>query len=264
MSNIKKYQISKKKNQNNSGKKYERENENLKKEKVEKTKIKEKEIEEEKSLNILKEIERKEKEIEELIEDEYSGLSYNKNIEIEIDKKSEKKKKKKSGDTKDFRTKWKTEICHYWEMNNYCKYGDNCAFAHGENELKNRKMSFNYKTKLCKQFFENGYCNYGSRCQFSHKKLYDNYYVSYLKCLNEFNHFEKIDENMLKRPRLLTFEIIYHSNQEETKENRIQLYEDFISVNHNKLSDDNTSVSSNNNNSNFYFNFNKRNRFMSA
>ena len=230
MSNIKKYQISKKKNQNNSGKKYDIESENLKKEKAEKTKIKEKEIEEEKSLNLSKEIERKEKEIEELIEDEYSGLSYNKGIEIEIDKKSEKKKKKKSGDTKDFRTKWKTEICHYWEMNNFCKYGDNCAFAHGENELKNRKMSFNYKTKLCKQFFENGYCNYGSRCQFSHKKLYDNYYVSYLKCLNEFNHFEKIDENMLKRPRLLTFEIIYHSNQEETKENRIQLYEDFLNI----------------------------------
>ena len=216
---------------------------------------------------IEKKKEKKEKEIEkEVLEDEYEGLVV-KNIEIEIDKKSDNninKNKKKSGDTKDFRTKWKTEICHYWEMNNYCKYGDNCAFAHGENELKNRKMSFNYKTKLCKQFFENGYCNYGSRCQFSHKKLYDNYYVSYLKCLNEFNHFEKIDENMLKRPRLLTFEIIYHSNQEETKENRIQLYEDFISVNHNKLSDDNTTVFSNNNNSNFYFNVNKRNRFMSA
>ena len=35
---------------------------------------------------------------------------------------------------------------------------------------------------------------------------------------------------MLKRPRLLTFEIIVHFNDEETKENRIQLYEDFISI----------------------------------
>ena len=35
---------------------------------------------------------------------------------------------------------------------------------------------------------------------------------------------------MLKRPRLLTFEIIIHFNDEETKENRIQLYEDFISI----------------------------------
>jgi hypothetical protein len=35
---------------------------------------------------------------------------------------------------------------------------------------------------------------------------------------------------MLKRLRLLTFQIIVHFNDEETKENRIQLYEDFISI----------------------------------
>ena len=64
---------------------------------------------------------------------------------------------------------------------------------------------------------------------------------------------------MLKRPRLLTFEILVHFNGEETKENRIQLYEDFISIkNYIKFS---TSVSSNNTNFNFG---NKRNRFMSA
>ena len=45
-------------------------------------------------------------------------------------------------------------------MNNYCKYGENCAFTYRENELKNRKMSFNYKTKPYKQFFENSFCNY--------------------------------------------------------------------------------------------------------
>ena len=212
-----------------------------------------------------KKIEKKEKEIEkEILEDEYAGLLV-KNIEIEIDKKADNninKNKKKSGDTKDFRTKWKTEICHYWEMNGYCKYGDNCAFAHGEKELKNRKMSFNYKTKPCKQFFENGFCNYGSRCQFSHKREYFNSSdVSYLKCLNEFNNFEKIDEKMLKRPRLLTFEIIVHSNDEERKENRMKLYEDFISIkNEMKFSEDSTtsgSLYSEKNN-------NKRNRFMSV
>ena len=75
--------------------------------------------------------------------------------------KIQKEKIKKSGDIKDFRTKWKTEICHYQEMNNYGKYGENCAFTDRENELKNRKMSFNYKTKPCKKlFFENSFCNY--------------------------------------------------------------------------------------------------------
>ncbi len=46
-------------------------------------------------MNISKESEKKEKEIEELIEDEYPGLSYKKDIEIEIDKKIKKKKEKK-------------------------------------------------------------------------------------------------------------------------------------------------------------------------
>ncbi len=69
-------------------------------------------------------------------------------------------------------------------MNNYCKHGENCAFAGRENELKNRKMSFNYKTKSCKKlFFENSICNYWSRCQFSHiREYYNSTDVSYLKC----------------------------------------------------------------------------------
>jgi hypothetical protein len=66
---------------------------------------------------------------------------------------------------------------------------------------------------------------------------------------------------MLKRPRLLTFEIIVHSNVEERKENRMKLYEDFISIkNEMKFSEDSTtsgSLYSEKNN-------NKRNRFMSV
>ena len=163
--------------------------------------------------------------------------------------------KKKSGDTYDFKTKWKTEICHYWEMNGYCKYGDNCAFAHGENELKNRKISFNYKTKPCKQFFEIGFCPYGSRCQFSHKKEFENNNnnnnincsfnyknnVSYLNSISDFLKSEKINEELLKRPRLLTFENIFHSDIDETKENRKKFYEDILNVKYNcRLSDAST------------------------
>jgi hypothetical protein len=197
------------------------------------------------------------------IEDEYQGLIYHPPYPeiipagiiyfIETEKKE---------DYNNFKTKWKTEICRYWEMYGECKFGENCAFAHGDSELKQRKLTFNYKTKPCKQFFENGFCNYGSRCQFSHKREYFNSSdVSYLKCLNEFNNFEKIDEKMLKRPRLLTFEIIVHSNDEERKENRMKLYEDFISIkNEMKFSEDSTtsgSLYSEKNN-------NKRNRFMSV
>jgi len=55
-------------------------------------------------------------------------------------------------------------------LNNNCKYGDNCAFAHGSYEMRQKIVSTSYyKTKKCKQFFEFGYCPYGSRCQFLHK-----------------------------------------------------------------------------------------------
>ena len=124
-------------------------------------------------------------------EDEYQGLVYHPQYTgiipagiiyfVETEKKE---------DYNNFKTKWKTEICRYWEMYGECKFGENCAFAHGDSELKKRKLTFNYKTKPCKQFFELGYCTYGSRCQFSHKKESENseenkekVNVSYLKII---------------------------------------------------------------------------------
>ena len=138
-----------------------------------------------------------------------------------------------------FRTKWKTEICRYWEMYGECKYGNNCAFAHGDSELKQRKISFNYKTKPCKQFFELGYCSYGTRCQFSHKKEDLNQKseieneknnVSYLKIIQELLSSEEkqISHELVKRPRLQTFENIIHCTLEESENSKLELYKDII------------------------------------
>ena len=169
-------------------------------------------------------------------EDEYQGLTYN--------------KKSQNWDNNsyyyeeynNFKTKWKTEMCRYWEMNGVCKYGDNCAFAHGDSELKKRKLTYNYKTKPCKQFFELGYCTYGSRCQFSHKKedykkekkengdASDNE-ISYLKIIKEFLSDEnQISHELVKRPRLMTFEKIAKSTLEESQNSKLQLYEDIINI----------------------------------
>ena len=144
-----------------------------------------------------------------------------------------------------FRTKWKTEICRYWEMYGQCKFGDNCAFAHGDSELKQRKMTFNYKTKPCKQFFELGYCSYGIRCQFSHKKddlknqkddtKNKNDEVSYLKIIEELlSDDNNISHELVKRPRLMTFENITHSTLEESKNSKLKLYEDIINLKNDK------------------------------
>ena len=165
-----------------------------------------------------------------------------------------------------YQAKWKTEICRYWEIYGDCKYGENCAFAHGESELNQRKLAFNYKTKPCKQFFELGYCSYGSRCQFIHKKMDKKNIkenktneVSYLKIIEELLSEEnQISYELLKRPRLMTFENIIHCSLEESEKSKLELYEDFINLKNEskktqnisfKLSDDtnsNSNVSSDN------------------
>ncbi|CAG9324803.1 unnamed protein product [Blepharisma stoltei] len=80
------------------------------------------------------------------------------------------KLQKKKATELDFKAKFKTEMCKNWE-NGCCEFGDQCAFAHGEAELRSRSGAIKkYKTKKCKQFYEQGYCIYGGRCQFQHRE----------------------------------------------------------------------------------------------
>ena len=180
------------------------------------------------------------------VEEEYQGLVYHPQYTeiipagiFYIIEPTEKKE-----DYNNFKTKWKTEICRYWEMYGECKFGENCAFAHGDSELKQRKLTFNYKTKACKQFFELGYCSYGSRCQFSHKKeslegkceggKKDE--ISYVKIINELNSDSKhISHDLIERPRLAAFENMAHSTLEESKSCKLKLYEDFINLKNENL-----------------------------
>ena len=213
-------------------------------------------------------------EVDLLYEDEYQGLMHQTRNPI-LDNSYYYIEREYTEEYNNFKTKWKTEICRYWEMYGECKYGDSCAFAHGDSELKKRKMTFNYKTKPCKQFFELGYCSYGCRCQFSHKKEGSSKWekneignssdneVSYLKIIKEFlSKDDEISHELVKRPRLMTFEKITSSTLEESEKSKLQLYEDIINIkkynsnkNNNlkfKLSEDSnyTNVSSDNNNNN--------------
>ena len=185
-------------------------------------------------------------ETEPKFDEEYQGLIYHPQFTeiipagifyiIETEKKE---------DYNNFKTKWKTEKCRYWEMYGECKFGENCAFAHGDSELKQRKLTFNYKTKACKQFFELGYCSYGSRCQFSHKKESLNTKVdeskekdavSYLKVLKDLSSdSNQISHELIERPRLLAFEHLAHSTLEESKSCKLKLYEDFINLKNENL-----------------------------
>jgi hypothetical protein len=181
-------------------------------------------------------------------EDEYKGLMYQYPIinSQNYDNTFHYNEKEKSEEYNNFKTKWKTEICRNWEMYGECKYGNYCAFAHGDSELKTRKLRFNYKTKACKQFFELGYCSYGIRCQFSHKKedfireknkingiKCDENKISYWKIIKEFLSDENnnISHELVKRPRLKTFENITSCTLKESENSKLHLYEDIININ---------------------------------
>lgn len=113
-----------------------------------------------------------------------SNIAVNNNAQQQSNKNKGANNKKKSTDQTDYRKKYKTEVaninvlenlncyekpCKYWTEKGYCEYGDQCAFAHGNNEIRQKpNVSSNYKTKKCNQFHETGYCPYGVRCQFIH------------------------------------------------------------------------------------------------
>ena len=42
------------------------------------------------------------------------------------------------GEAKDFKIKYKTELCKYYEIDGHCKYGDKCAYAHGKENLRSK------------------------------------------------------------------------------------------------------------------------------
>ena len=137
-----------------------------------------------------------------------------------------KQKSKKQGPFKstasDFKIKYKTELCKYYEINGFCKYGDKCAYAHGKENLRSKVTnSTAYRTKKCVQFFENGYCPYGNRCQFAHQltsNIVNNPYdrkMTYKKTLETISKLENIEniKKLIEKPRLSVFEQIIENKK---------------------------------------------------
>ena len=104
-------------------------------------------------------------------------------------------------------SKYKTEMCKYYSINGFCKYGDNCSFAHNKESL--RPIISNttaFRTKKCKNFFLKGYCSYGNRCQFEHQirsNIPNNPYdtkISYSKILDMISNVKSI-KNIKELPQ---------------------------------------------------------------
>ncbi len=159
--------------------------------------------------------------------DEMSPVKTNKSKKQKktFPKKNKKKKSNKSpfkGEAKDFKIKYRTELCKYYECYGYCQYGDKCAYAHGVENLRSKVTNTTaYRTKKCTQFFEQGYCPYGSRCQFAHQlksNITNNPYdksMSYSKILETISKLENVGniKKLVQKPRLPVFEEICKSDQ---------------------------------------------------
>lgn len=146
-------------------------------------------------------------------------------------KQKQAQQKKKGTADNDFRAKYKTEVCKYWTQTGYCQFGDQCAFAHGQQEIRQRQnLSSNYKTKKCMQFHDNGYCPYGVRCQFIHclrneTRLNPNLIRrTYADDLENIEIWQSRDPDCIcikmNRPRLPVFvnSVERHEEHEEQKE----------------------------------------------
>ena len=136
------------------------------------------------------------------------------NLEQKKDKKINEKKEPYKSKKIDFKRKYKTELCKYFEIDGFCKYGEKCAYAHGKENLRLKVTNTSsYRTKKCSQFFEKGYCPYGNRCQFAHQlesNIINNPLdkkMSYMKILESFSKIEKIKniQNIVEKPRLQVF-----------------------------------------------------------
>ena len=149
--------------------------------------------------------------------EEYLETKNNTNKFNSSKKQTKKNKGKFKSTAADFKVKYKTELCKYYEINGYCKYGDSCAYAHGIENLRSKVTNTTYyRTKKCVQFFENGYCPYGNRCQFAHQltsNIINNPYdrkMTYKKTLETISKFENVEniKELIEKPRLSVFKEI--------------------------------------------------------
>jgi hypothetical protein len=68
-------------------------------------------------------------------------------------------------------SRYKTELCRHYEESGDCPHGQQCLYAHGQQELvpfRGRHRKF--KTQLCKAFHCEGFCSFGPRCSYIHSK----------------------------------------------------------------------------------------------
>ena len=68
-----------------------------------------------------------------------------------------------------FHIKYKQELCNNHRETGWCRYGLNCNFAHGEEELRvNTDAGSRKINKKCMHYHGIGICMWGTRCRYIH------------------------------------------------------------------------------------------------
>lgn len=64
----------------------------------------------------------------------------------------------------------KTATCTSFMRYGNCRYGDDCHFAHGRQEMRQRPQNEFWKErgKVCHSFADTGSCAYGDSCKYRH------------------------------------------------------------------------------------------------
>ena len=122
-------------------------------------------------------------------------------------------------------------MCKNWIENGYCRYRNECKFAHGAEELQLYEKPAGElkgnKNKNCKTFYATKQCLYGVRCLFRHEyrhinqikrypytvKLYT-YESLYSTSIDQEEFVNSYDNGA---PRLQIFEQIHSMGDEEEK-----------------------------------------------
>jgi len=137
------------------------------------------------------------------------------NVNLKFPKKGDRSEEQKEFFKRKINKTKKTEMCKNWVLFGDCFYKDNCSFAHGEHELRNKLLLQNndnqkYKTKPCRTFIEKSFCPFGNRCQYTHEvsqhrlltykalnlKLANGIMIEAMKKENEVMEFSKLIENV--------------------------------------------------------------------
>nr|CAD2179430.1 unnamed protein product [Meloidogyne enterolobii] len=66
---------------------------------------------------------------------------------------------------------YKTAMCQAWLQGRCCAFGEQCGFAHGEEELQPlppNRQNPKFKTRICENYTTTGICPFGNRCFFIH------------------------------------------------------------------------------------------------